>query len=484
MRKKSFIINVFIMTGSMLIIRLAGMIANVYISSKAGAEAMGLYHVIFSVYSFAVTVSVSGTGLAATRLITEQTGKASSRGTKGVLSKCLAVSVSMSLFASVFLFFGAKHISGAAISDQRCVIALKVLSVGLLPLGISAVLRGYFIAGRKVTVLTASQIIEEFSSISITVLLLKNYSGTPYAYMAMICGNAFSEIIALCFDFVSFKVVSRKDLDKKSDVRFKNVFDICVPVALGSYLRSGLVALENVLIPGKLAEFGLINPLDEYGIIRGMAMQIMLFPTVFIQSCASMLVPEMSEMNAATRKNGIRYVSSLAIKYTLLFAFASSAVFLIFHENLANSIYKNEKVGIYLGLLALLAIPLYLDSVVDSMLKGLDEQVASLKFNIADSALRIIFIWLFLPKFGIMAYIALLYLSEIFNLSLSLGKLIKVTGLRIDFCKHILPPAICSILSFIIIKQINLSRFVSEILVFASAYLVVYCIISKISNRI
>jgi len=189
-------------------------------------------------------------------------------------------------------------------------------------------------------------------------------------------------------------------------------------------------------------------------------------------------------MNAATRKNGIRYVSSLAIKYTLLFAFASSAIFFIFHESLSQSIYKNEKVGIYLGMLSVLAIPLYLDSVVDSMLKGLNEQVASLKFNIADSVLRIIAIWLFLPRYGVVAYIALLYVSELFNLSLSLGKLISVTGLKVNLREYILSPALCTAISFFIMKNIHLSWYVSEILVFASAYLVVYCVVSKILNRI
>ena len=82
MKKTAFIINVFIMTGSMLIIRLAGMISNIYISAKAGAEAMGLYHVIFSVYAFAITVSVSGTGLAATRLVSEGKVKRGGRGKK------------------------------------------------------------------------------------------------------------------------------------------------------------------------------------------------------------------------------------------------------------------------------------------------------------------------------------------------------------------------------------------------------------------
>ena len=156
------------MTGSMLLIRLAGMISNIYISARAGAEAMGLYHVIFSVYSFAITVSVSGTGLAATRLITEQSGKNINAGILEIIKKCLAVSCIASLFASVVLFFGADFISKNIISDERCIPALKVLSISLLPIGTSAVLRGCMIAKRKATFLTTSQITEEFTAILIT----------------------------------------------------------------------------------------------------------------------------------------------------------------------------------------------------------------------------------------------------------------------------------------------------------------------------
>lgn len=482
MRKTGFIINVFIMTGSMLIIRLAGMISNVYISARAGAEAMGLYHVIFSVYSFAITLSVSGTGLAATRLITEQMGRKTGADVRNVIGKCLVIATAMSLFASVILFFGAEFISENIISDKRCIPALKVLALSLLPIGASAVLRGHMIAVRKAGMLTVSQIAEEFSAIFVTVALLKNYAGTPYAYMAMIIGNAFSELFAFFFDFVSCRITLRKSFGKKADIRFKNILDICVPIALGSYLRSGLVALENVLIPGKLAQYGIENPLSEYGLIRAMAMQIMLFPTVFIQSFASMLVPEMSEMHAAMRKNGIRYVASLAIKCTLIFSFAAAAVFIKYHDALAVSLYKNKNVGIYLGMLALLAVPMYLDTVVDSMLKGLNEQMSSLKFNIADSILRVIAIWLFLPKYGIKAYIILLYASELFNLSLSLGKLISVSGVRINIREYFLPPATCCVFSFVIVNKLNFSGFVPEIIVFVAIYLLLSYLFSMFSN--
>lgn len=469
MKKTSFIINVFIMTGSMIVIRLAGIFSGIYISAKAGAEAMGLYHVIFSVYSFAATISVSGTGLAATRLVSESFGRKSCSKVQ-IIKKCLTVAICASLFAAAALYAASGYISGYLSDSIDCEPALKLLAVSLPFMGMSAVFRGGFIAVRKAAVITGSQILEEFSSIFITVYTLKNYSGTPYAYMSIIMGNCFSEITAFIYDFIMYKITFKKSISSEA-VTTKSVLNICAPVALGSYLRTGLVTVENILIPKQLGRYGISNPLSEYGIIKAMAMQIILFPTVFIQSFASLLVPEMSEMNASLRKNGIKHVAVLAIKFTLIFAFAAAYIFYKYHDEIAQLLYKNSKVSYYLGMLSLLVILMYLDSVVDSMLKGLNQQMSNLHYNIADSCLRIAAIWIFLPKYGINAYIAMLYVSELFNLSLSMGRLIYVTGLRINITDCVIYPLLCIGISGMLTELFKLNGFVTEIIVFIAFYL-------------
>lgn len=159
-----------------------------------------------------------------------------------------------------------------------------MLSVSLPAIAASSVIRGYLIAKRRAAPLTVSQIAEEFSAIFITLFALKKYAGTPYAYMCMIAGSTVSEFLALGIDAFSLFALLSKRTVKKAGASMKDVLGICVPVALGSYLRSGLVALENVTVPLMLGRSGIAEPLGEYGLIRGMAMQIMLFPTVFIQS--------------------------------------------------------------------------------------------------------------------------------------------------------------------------------------------------------
>ncbi|MBQ7901770.1 MAG: hypothetical protein IJ365_07425, partial [Clostridia bacterium] len=96
--KKNFVINMLIMTLSMLFIRVIGMAFNIYFTSVIGASETGMYHLMFSAYGFMITFSVAGTGLAATRLVTEVGG--CMEAARLAVQKCLRVCGVFSLLAT------------------------------------------------------------------------------------------------------------------------------------------------------------------------------------------------------------------------------------------------------------------------------------------------------------------------------------------------------------------------------------------------
>ncbi len=475
--KKIFISNVFIMTGAFLAIRTVSMCFNVYISKILGAELIGLYHLIFSAFSFAVTFSLSGTSLAATRLISENRGEGK---TSAIVIQCITVSIFTSCTALILLNIGAEYISLNLLCDLRCVPALKILSLGLPAMAISSVIRGCLIAENRVGAATLSQITEELVSIAVTVFLLKKYIGTQYAYMPLILGLTASEVIACAID-TFFYIVTRGIHMTSQKIPYKNILQISVPVALASYLRSALVTSENILIPARLKLFGVKNAVAEYGIVKGMSMPVMLFPTVIITSVASLLIPELAKRNAQNRKNGIKYVADNAIEYTMIFAAGTAACLFIYSKKLGECLYANQEAGLYILYLALLAIPMYLDSITDSMLKGLNEQVASLKINIIDSVLRVIFIFTVLPKFGIKGYIAILYVSEILNLAFSFDRLAKCADIHFNLIRSAILPFAAAVISAYICLNINVNL-VCGIITYAGIYALLVCIFMKIER--
>ena len=198
----------------------------------------------------------------------------------------------------------------------------------------------------------------------------------------------------------------------------------------------------------------------------------MMFPSIITTSLSSMLVAELSERSATGKVNGIKYIAGKGCAYTLYYGFAVFGAILLWHQTIADMFYRDERVGIYLGVLAVLVIPMYLDHVVDGMLKGLNQQMSSLKYNIADSFLRVALILSLIPHIGSIGYIAMLYISELFNLLLSFLRLAKVSGIKMKL-NYILNPLICSGAAICAVWLIELA-FVWEVVI----YVVTYCMVT------
>ena len=78
-KARKFLLNTLILTATSLFLRTLGMGFSVYISNKIGAEGMGIYQLLLSIYSFGVTLSLAGVSLATTRLVTEQLTRSSAK---------------------------------------------------------------------------------------------------------------------------------------------------------------------------------------------------------------------------------------------------------------------------------------------------------------------------------------------------------------------------------------------------------------------
>ena len=68
-RLRRFFLNAVLLGATTIFMRSVAVVFNAYVSGKIGAEGMGLYSLITSVYGFAVTLATSGVSLAVIRLV-------------------------------------------------------------------------------------------------------------------------------------------------------------------------------------------------------------------------------------------------------------------------------------------------------------------------------------------------------------------------------------------------------------------------------
>ena len=160
-----------------------------------------------------------------------------------------------------------------------------------------------------------------------------------------------------------------------------------------------------------------------------------------------MLLPELSAANACHREDAIRRAVEKALRITLLASLLIGAVFTVFADPLGRLLYGSAEVGIYLRVLAPLTPIMYTESIVDGMLKGLNQQVSSLKYSLTDSALRIVLIVLLVPTRGMGGFLFIMVISNALTSFLNLHRLLTVTHLRLRWGRLLGLPLFCAVIA-------------------------------------
>jgi len=353
------------------------------------------------------------------------------------------------LVAGSTLFFGAPAIGTLWIGDARTVDSLRVLAVGLPFLSVSCCARGYFLAVRNSLKPSSGQLCELAAAFGFVALFFPFFAkhGLASACCAIALGMTVGEIVGNLYITLLFLLETHRTLrrDRGETVPLKRIFSISMPIALGYYLRSALVTVENVLIPAGLKRSGnsYTQSLAEYGIVKGMVMPVLYFPQAFLTAFSMLLIPEVSEARAARHTAEIRSMGSRVFQICLLFSCFVVGIFFFFGGELGLLLYHSEEAGRQMRLLCPLIPFMYLDSIVDAMLKGLDEQVYSLKVNLSDSCLRVMLIAFCVPRFGIAGYLFATFFSVLYNSSLSIGRLMKKNSVRLPFFRWVVLPLCC-----------------------------------------
>ena len=191
-----------------------------------------------------------------------------------------------------------------------------------------------------------------------------------------------------------------------------------------------------MLIPSGLRKAGLTatQALSAYGIVHGMTLTIIYFPTCILQVVAQLLIPDLTEMQVRCQTKRIDRVCAKMLTIAMGYSAAVAAGLFLLADWLAVTVYQTPQVAEYIRIFVPIVPVIFLDIIVDGCLKGLGQQLWSMGINIAESAISVVLTWILIPKFAVAGFILVIYFNEIFNFILSFGKLMSVVTLKED-CK-------------------------------------------------
>ena len=432
--RQSYLKNAALLTGSDVVLRLAGMGLRIWLANELGGEGMGLYQLVLAVYSLFVTLATAGVSVAATRLMAEElSGPASARGAaRGMLRRLLAAGLVLGLFAALLQLATADLAARLWLGDVRAVGALRVSALGMPWMAVSAVLRGFFIARRHVAPNVFSQLTEQTVRIALVALALTRTEGLAVGVRCMLVlgATAVSEAVSALCMLAFYRRDARSAFAGQKAVRpadpARRLWEILWPVEGGRVLASALHTAENMLVPACLAVY-LINAggrtaaLEQYGELKGMALPLLTFP--------------------------FGLLGSLSVRLTGYFSALAGVLFWVWGRPLAQLLYQSADAGFYLETLAPAMPLMYLESMVDGAMKGVGEQKAAFRYSVWDSILRIGGVVALLPRFGMKGFLAVILLSSLYTCAANTGHLLFSSGTQHAFRRWLGAPALAAVLA-------------------------------------
>ncbi len=440
---RKLLINTIMLTASSFLMRTVSMSFNIYLTNIIGAEGIGLFQLISTVYAMAITFSVAGIRLASMRLVADSLALGRQNQRK-IMKRCLFYGFFCGTAVGLFLIAGAETIASEWIENSGAADSLKILSVSLPFVSMSAALNGYFTSESKVMRYTAIQFAEQIFKIGITVFFIGKISQKNPADFcnAIVCGISLAEIFSLSCSYTAYRLTSLRETEKFSKNIRKNILRIALPDAVGSEMRSLLTTVEHMLIPKglKKANGSQDGAIATYGIVHGMTLPVILYPAALISSLSGLLVPEISSHYVSKQYTRIHYIIKRVIHLVMMFSIGTAGIMFFNADRLSFAFYGNSDCGFYIKILAPLVIVMYMDTAVDGMLKGLDQQMSYMKYNIIDAGSCVALVYFLVPVMGIKGYVLVIYLGELINFVLSFRRLCVVSEVSVDLVRDMIIP--------------------------------------------
>lgn len=501
MSKNTIIKGTLILTIAGLLTRLIGFFYRIFLSKALGAETLGLYQLIFPVYGICYTIYASGIQTAISKLVAEEAAKGSTKSAKRVLKTGILLSVTLASIISVIIFSSSDFIATKLLLHAESASSLRILAYVFPFCGITACINGYYYGLKKAGVPALTQLVEQIVRVGFVYFAALYFGGGKIKATCelAVAGIVFGEIASNIYNLISLTTQKKEPkssagVEKQYQSRFLNALvKMSVPLTANRLFISVLHSFEAILIPAMLQKSGLSDSeaLSLFGILNGMALPFLLFPSTITNSLSVLLLPAISEASAKQNTKLIAHTAAVSIKYSLILGIFSTGFFLFFGSPLGMSVFHIEEAGTYLVVMAWLCPFLYTATTLSSIINGLGKAHLTFLNSVAGLSLRIILLALIIPKFGIYGYLISVLISQLVTTALDVIIVVKNIHFKFDAVNSLLKPGIitffvCSVFHrvYLFLKTISEIPDVALIVLCALTLTVITMYLLKATNAI
>lgn len=422
-KKHPLVVGTLILTLTGLLSRVIGFFYRIYLSRLFGEEGMGLYQLLSPVLSLSFSLTAAGYQTAISKLVAEQAATSKMPSLRPMAAG-MSISLPLSLLCNAVIYFFADPIASLLLQEPRTAPMLRILSFSI-PLGaVHSCVNGYFYGVKKAGIPSASQLLEQLTRVGCVYIVSARClaAGKTPSIGVAVLGLTIGELSSMLFSIAAIWQckTSRKSVSglrrlPSSPGLYRGVLSMALPLTANRIVLNLLQSVESVSIPSRLRLYGYDNvtALSVYGVLTGMAMPFIFFPNALTSSVAVLLLPLISENYALGNYDTVRQATVKTVKYCGALGICCMAGFVFLGSWAGTTLFNSPLAGYFIRTLGFICPFLYLDTTLSSILQGLGKAGHIFVMNVACLLIRLAFVFLAVPRFGITGYLWGLLASQL-----------------------------------------------------------------------
>lgn len=407
MNKEKFIKSTIILIIGGFITKVLGMVIKIINTRLIGLEGISLYMLIFPTFSLFMSLSQFSLPTSVSKLVSEE-----KYNNKNIVFSAVPIILIFDIILIAIILISAQFISINLLKDSRCYLPILCISMVLPFEALSNMLRGYFFGKQKMFPHVVSHVIEQLVRLLLSIIFIPTLLNVDlvYAVSFLILVNMISEftsiVILLLFMPKGVKITKNDIKPNKSNIR--NILEISIPNTNTRLIGNIGYFLEPILLTAGLLSGGysITYITQEYGIIAGYSMPLLLLPGFFTGAISNSLLPVISKANSNKNYSYIKRKLKQAIGISLAIGIPVTIILFIFPETFLKLIYGTTHGGTYLKALAIPFLFYYIELPLAATLQAMDKSKAVMIDNIIGITIKTILLYLLsLCHIGIFSFI-------------------------------------------------------------------------------
>lgn len=418
--------NAAILTVAGFISRIFGFLFRIFLSRSFGEESVGLYQMIFPLYILCLSLSTAGLQTAVSRITAEKTALGHNKEADGVLTAALCLAVVISLIEILVIQDQAGSIAGSLFGDDRCMELILIISYALPFAAVHSCICGRSLGLGDTMLPAASQLIEQCVRILTVFLLwifLRTCGLTPSIRLAA-AGVVAGEMAASLFTVRGLR------LQRPVRAGIRELFAFSAPLTANRTALTLLQSIEAVSIPASLIRYGMsaTEAVSLYGVLTGMALPCILFPSALTGSVGTVLLPAVSAASTSGNRRSVFLLLRKAIVSCFSLGLACCLFFLLFGKMIGRFLFHSADAGRFIITLAWICPFLYVNSSLLNAVNGYGRTGTSFLISMSGLLIRIAGVFLAVPQFGIQGYLWALLGAQLCTTVLASAFVVRLNG--------------------------------------------------------